>query len=168
MIQEICKIRFHRAIVPSDAIKLNIETIDVADASPFIICIAIYARFKRRNREYSCQLGFARTKIVPKDMSMPCAELLAATLNATTGHVVKVSFGDKHKYWKITDSQVALHWINSTRSTLKMWVRNRIIEIQRLTNPTQWKYVESKNNIADIGTRKEAKLCDVGPCSDWT
>ena len=102
-------------------------------------------------------------------MSMPLAELLAATLNTTTGHVVKVSFGDKHKYcWKITDSQVVLYWINSTRSTLKMWVRNRIIEIQILTNHTQWKYVESKNNIADIGTRKGAKLCDVGPCSDWT
>ena len=28
--------------------------------------------------------------------------------------------------------------------------------------------MESKNNIADIGTRKGAKLCDVGPCSDWT
>ena len=114
-------------------------------------------------------VGFSRTKIVPKDMSMSRAELLAATLNATTGHVVTVSFGDKHKYWwKITDSQVVLHWINSTGSTLKMWVRNRIIEIQRLTNPTQWKYVESKNNIADIGTRKGAKLCDVGPCNDWT
>ena len=48
-----------------------------------------------------------------------------------------------------------------------MCVRNRIIEIQRLTNHTQWKYVESKNNIADIGTRKGAKLCDVGPCSEW-
>ena len=159
MIQEISKIRFHRAIVPSEAIKLDIEAIDVADASPFIICVAINARFKRRNGEYSCQLVFARTKIVPKDMSMPHAELLAAILNATTGHVVKVSFGDKHKYcWKITDNQVLLHWVNSTRYTLKMWVKNRIIEIQRLSNPTQWKYVESKKNIADIGTRKRGKI----------
>ena len=110
MIQEISKIRFHRAIVPSDTVNLDIETIDVADASSFIICVAIYARFKRRNGQYSCQLVFAGTKIVPKDMSMPRAELLAATLNATTGHVVKVSFGDKHKYcWKITDSQVVLY-----------------------------------------------------------
>ena len=169
MIQEISKIRFHRAIVPSDTVNLDIETIYVADASPFIICVAIYARFKRRNGQYFCQLVFARTKIVPKDRSMPRAELLAATHNATTGHVVKVYFEDKHKYcWKITDSPVVLYWINSTRSTLKMWVRNRIIEIQRLANHTQWKYEESKNNIADIGTRKGAKLCDVGPCSDWT
>ena len=87
MIQEISKIRFHRSIVPSDAMKLDIETIDVADASPFIICVAIYARFERRNGECFCQLVFARTKIVPKDTSMPRAELLAATLKVV--HWVK-------------------------------------------------------------------------------
>ena len=31
---------------------------------------------------------------MPRDMSVLRAELLAATLNATTGHVVKTSFGD--------------------------------------------------------------------------
>ena len=56
--------------------------------------MAIYARFKLTDGGYSCQLVFARTKIVPKDMSIPRAELLAATLNATTGHVVKISFGE--------------------------------------------------------------------------
>ena len=61
MIQEIGKIRFHRAIVPEDAINPDIETIDTADASPDIVCIAIYCRFQKRDGSYSCQLVFARS-----------------------------------------------------------------------------------------------------------
>ena len=38
-------------------------------------------------------------------MSVPREELLAATLNATTGHVVKTSFGNYfEKSMKLTDS----------------------------------------------------------------
>ena len=41
----------------------------------------------------SCQLIFARSKLLPKDISVPRAELMVATLNAVTGHVVKISLG---------------------------------------------------------------------------
>ena len=89
-------------------------------------------------------------------------------MNARTGHVVKTAFGEHHiKSWKITDSQVALHWIGCTRSKLKMWVRNRVIEINRLTNVGDWCYVESRNMIADVGTRKGMTLEEVGPDSEW-
>ena len=88
---------------------LNFFTLDTADASNQLICVAIYARFCLTDGGYSCQLVFARTKIVPRDMSVPRAELLAATLNATTGHVVKTSFGEYfHKSMKSTDSQVGI------------------------------------------------------------
>ena len=91
--------------MPSDAVNLDIETIDTADASPHIICVAIYARFKKKDGSHSCQLVFARSKIVPKDMSMPRAELLAASLNTTSGHVVKIYFGISIK--KAGNSQIA-------------------------------------------------------------
>ena len=133
-----------------------------------MICVAIYARFKSKSGGFSCQLVFTRSKIVPKDMSMTHAELLAASLNAVSDHVVKLSFGNMYKKcWKLTDSQVVLHWIGCTRSTLKMWVRNRVIEIDRLADASLWRYVESRNMIADLGTRKGAKIADVEPKSDW-
>ena len=82
--------------------------------------------FKLKGGGYSCQLVFARSKIVPDDMSMPRAELSAAALNAAMGHVVRISFGKFHKgHIKLTDSQVALHWINTFRSELLLWVRNK-------------------------------------------
>ena len=168
MIQEIGKIKYNRAVVPEDAIDMNIETIDTADASQWLICIAIYARFRRKSGGWSCQLVFARSKVVPKDMTIPRAELMAADMNAKTGHVVKMAFGQYHsKCLKISDSQVALHWIAGTKSRLKMWVRNRVIEINRLVEVSNWRYIESENMIADIGTRKGITVADVGPDSAW-
>ena len=80
-------VKFNWAIVPEDAINLDIETIDVADASQNLACSAVYARFKRKSGSYSCQLLFGKSKIIPKDMTIPRAELFAALLNAKTGHV---------------------------------------------------------------------------------
>ena len=92
---------------------------------------------------------------------MPWAELMGASLNASTGHSVKLAFRAYHtKCWKLTDSQVALHWINSKRSSLKMWVRNRVIEINRLIDIDRWHCVNTKNMIADLGTRKGAKISE--------
>ena len=167
LIKEIGGLKFRRAVIPPHAISLEVETIDTADAGENLICAAIYARYKLRDGEHSCQLIFARTKVI-HDLTIPRAELAAALLNASTGHVVRLSLKEMHKKsWKVTDSQVALHWINCTRSGLKMWVRNRVLEITRLNDRSSWHYVASKNMIADIGTRKGAKIENVGPNSPW-
>ena len=169
LMQEIRNVRFQRATVPQDAVSTDVETICVADASSVMICAGVYVRFRRKCGKYSCQLLFGRSKVVPKNMSLPRAELLAASINAATAHVVTTSLGERHKKsWMLTDSQVALHWIHSTTLKLKMWVRNRVIEINRLVDQDLWRYVMSKWNIADLGTRKGAKLSCIGPDGEWT
>ena len=45
MIRDISDIKFKRAIVPVDAVNLDIETIDTVDASQNLACSVIYARF---------------------------------------------------------------------------------------------------------------------------
>lgn len=167
MMSEISNIKYRRAVVPPDAKNLDIMTIDAADASSTMICAAIYARFERKNGEFSCQLLFARTKVVPEGISIPRAELMAAHMNAATGHVVKRALGSYHKRSiKLTDSIVALSWIGS-KSALKTWVRTRVIEINRLSDYSEWRYVETKNMIADIGTRRGAKISDITDDSKW-
>ena len=64
MMQEIGTLRFQRAVVPEDSVNLDINTIDAADASNKMACVAIYARFLRRNGTSSCQLVFSRSKVV--------------------------------------------------------------------------------------------------------
>ena len=167
VIEEIGNIEFRRAIVPEDAVNLEIETLDLADASEKLVCSAIYARFLRKDGTYSCQLIFARTKII-QDTSIPRGELIAMVLNASTGHVVRTSLKDFLKSSvHVTDSQVALMWINSTKTVLKPFVRHRVGEAKRLTVLEKWYYTESENNIADLGTRRGVKVEQVGPDSEW-
>ena len=94
IISAIKEIRFKRCVVPEDAVNLDIETIEMADSSLNIACSAVYVRFKRKNGFYSCQLIFARSKIIPENTSIPRAELIAAVLNATTAHVVNLALND--------------------------------------------------------------------------
>ena len=49
LMKEIANLKFHRAIIPADAVNLKIHTSDNADASNQIACAAIYAIFLRRN-----------------------------------------------------------------------------------------------------------------------
>ena len=49
MMQEISRIKFQRAVVPDDAINLDTQTIDLADASQKIALVAIYVRFFKRD-----------------------------------------------------------------------------------------------------------------------
>ena len=103
------------------------------------------------------QIVFSISKLVPESMTLSMAELFVAILNASTGHVVKLALGDLHKECiKLTDSQITLHWVSNTRNPLKQWVRNKVLEISRLADRTLWKYVQSKDILADLDTRKGA------------
>ena len=167
VIREIGNLTFNRAVIPANAVSLDVDLINTSDAGEKLICAAIYVRYKLRDGKYSCQLIFARTKI--HDITIPRAELEGAVLNASTAFVVQKSLA---KWYKksvyICDSQVALHWIHCTKLALKMWVRNRVVEVTRLSNLSDWRYVKREDNVSDLGTRKGAKLSDVGPESAWS
>ena len=61
MMNEIKTLKYQRAVIPEDAIDTQVDTLDFADASREIACIAIYARFKCKDGSYSCQLVFAQS-----------------------------------------------------------------------------------------------------------
>jgi len=105
MLQEIKIIKFKRAVILSDAINLTINTLDFGDDSEDLICAAIYARFERKGGDFSCQLVFVRSRLVPDEMTQPRAELYAALVNTHAGEVVRKSF-QHSKSTKCTDSQM--------------------------------------------------------------
>ena len=132
VIKGMSQLKFKRAIIPSDAVNLEMDTIECGDASKDMICITIYVRFLRKSGEYSCQLLFARSKLVPDGTTIPRAELFAASTNSHTGEIMKRSLGaNLMKSIKLTDSQVTMHWLNNEDLPLKLWVRNscRYVEI---------------------------------------
>ena len=72
--------------------------------------VAIYPRCLKRDGTYSCQLIFSRLKLIPDVLSQPRSELFAAT----TGEIVRRTLHENHKgKMKLTDSQVALHWLSN-------------------------------------------------------
>ena len=104
MMSEIKDIRYKRAIVPDDALNLDITTVDFGDASGSMARAAIYARFRRKNGKYLCQLVLARSRMVPENMSQPRAELFAALLNTHTGEIICKAFYKVHKrHTKMSD-----------------------------------------------------------------
>ena len=62
MMQEIGNFRFQRAVVPEDAVNLDINTTDATHASNKMVCVAIYARFLRRNGYILLSAGVFQTK----------------------------------------------------------------------------------------------------------
>ena len=54
-------------------------------------------------------------------------------------------------YW--TDSKVVLGYLASESRRFHIFVANRVQQIRDYTSPTQWKFVSSKQNSADIVSR---------------
>ncbi|XP_062703806.1 uncharacterized protein LOC134286238 [Aedes albopictus] len=105
--------------------------------------------------QVQCSLIMARSKVAPlKYQSIPRMELQAALLGARMLHTVSDnhSLPIAHKYIH-TDSEVVLAWIRSTHRNYKQFVACRIGEILSLTEPRNWRYVPSKENLADCLTK---------------
>ena len=167
MREEIRNFRYNRAVVPDDAINLDITTLDFGDASTRMACVAIYVRFQRPSG-YSCQLILARSRILPENTSQPRAELSAAVLNTHSGEILKKALNKHHKgHLKMCDSQIVLHWLSNPDKPLKLWPRNRVIECNRFTDVDDWRYIPTDHMLADLGTRRGVTADDIAPTSEW-
>ena len=165
-IQDIREIMFARTIIPEDAISPEVELIISSDASQYIAVATVHGRVRRKNGEYSCTLIAAKSKLT-KELTIPKAELRGAVLATHLAHSIKHDVGEQLK-WSIyvTDSSIVLFWLNQDQRPLGVTVRNAVIEIRRYTNPSQWFHVDTKNNIADLGTRP-CEVEEIVEGSDW-
>ncbi|XP_062535266.1 uncharacterized protein LOC134204457 [Armigeres subalbatus] len=102
-----------------------------------------------------CSLVMAKSKVAPlKYQSIPRMELQAALLGARMMHTVceNHTLPIKEKFIH-TDAEVVLAWIRSHHRNYKPFVAYRVGEILSLTQPEIWRYVPSKENIADCQTK---------------
>ena len=95
-------------------------------------------------------------------MTLPRAELYASVLNVNICEVVKRAMKERVvRQVLVTDSEIALYWMNNDTKQLKPWTRNQVIKVNRFSEPTDRFHVASEMNPADIGTRKGATIEDV-------
>jgi len=108
--------------------------------------------------------------------SVPRNELEAILMAAEASLVVRNALTDKvGEVFYFTDSQIALCWVLNMRKKLRMWVHNRVKDIQ---NVIRWVvggvatyplyYIEGSHNLADLVT-KPKELCreDIDATSAW-
>ena len=98
----------------------------------------------------------AKPKVAPlKAVTLPRLELLAALVGSRLCAYVRKSLVGLESvpcfFW--SDSQIVLSWINSHPSQFKIFVSNRVAEIQSLSSPTDWRFCRSENNPADVISR---------------
>ena len=165
-LQDLRDVTFKRTVVPEDAANLDVELLVSVDASEKIAISAVHSRILKKDGTYHCQLIAGKSKVVT-GATIPRAELKAAVVGATLGHVVKKNFGELcSKMIYVTDSSIVLYWINQDERPMKIAIRNGVIEIRRFSLPDQWYHVETQNNIADLGTRT-ATIEDISKGSEW-
>ena len=114
----------------------------------------VYIRISRSD---VCEVSFvtARARVAPvKAVSLPRLELLGALLTARLIVYVRDVLRLQDvvcRAW--TDSTVALGWIQGEPLRWKTFVRNRVTEIQQLTQKEAWAHCPGKQNPADLLTR---------------
>ena len=125
------------------------------DASNSAYGAVSYLRCEYDEELYSVSIIASKTKVAPlTPMTTPRLELLAAIvgLHLTTSITTALDIPIRNvNFW--SDSMDVLYWIRRRGKQFRPFVANRVGEIQRLTNPEQWEYVDSKENPADICSR---------------
>lgn len=134
----------------------NVELHAFSDASESGYAACIYIKTVERDQT-KVNLLIAKSKVSPlKRLSIPRLELCAAHMAAKLLHHCKEVIAPNclsltEFAW--SDSTIALSWIKTPPYKLKVFVANRVAEIQNLVAPHNWQHVISPENPADCGSR---------------
>ena len=125
-----------------------------SDASQHSIGVAIYLRLINKRKEVSVTLlsGHARVALT-HSTTIPQLELCAAVLSTRTlKKLLKELSLEIDQITFYTDSKVALDYIKNQSCRFYVYVANRVQMIRNISNPSQWKYIDTATNPADLAT----------------
>ncbi len=134
-----------------------------SDASKVAICAAIYVIEYYESMPVNQRLLVAKSRVAPKNASIPRLELIGAlTLAKLQSNVVKALGNTSiQTAFNWVDSITVLYWL-ANRGTWSVFIRNRVKQIFELSE-AKWLYVPTKDNPSDMGTRGStpSKLADL-------
>ena len=134
--------------------KYELHHFSDANVSGYEMCSSLRAVSK--SGEAHCTLVMGKARVSPtKITTIPRLELSAAVVATRTSALLKreMDIQDLQEYFW-TDSKVVLGYINNDEKRFHVFVANRIQQIKSITEPSQWQYVVSENNLADHTSRR--------------
>ncbi|XP_055622405.1 uncharacterized protein LOC129765971 [Toxorhynchites rutilus septentrionalis] len=122
-------------------------------------CVAyLRAEFSEK---IQCAIIGGKTKVAPlKTLSIPRLELMAAVIGVRLRKTIMNFHSlpiDRCIFW--SDSRTVLAWINANHCSYRQFVACRIGEILSKSKVEEWRWVPSRENVAD-----EASKWGRGPC----
>ncbi|XP_062713361.1 uncharacterized protein LOC134290277 [Aedes albopictus] len=149
------------------SVKSTVQMHTFVDASESGFAAVVYLRFQEGD-VIECSLVGAKTRVAPlKFLSIPRSELQAALLGVRLSDSILKSLSisvSQRYFW--TDSKDVLCWLGSDHRRYSQFVAFRVSEILESTEITDWRWVSTKHNVADEGT-KWTRLPDLSTDSRW-
>lgn len=131
-----------------------------SDASEAGYCSCVYLRVVESQGSVSTYLLIAKSRVAPlKRISIPRLELCGAHLMSKLLNYCLNKLSPPYtisSYTAWCDSTIVLSWIGMPSYRLKVYVSNRVAEIQENIPPSRWRHVPSLDNPADVGSRGSA------------
>ncbi|KRZ75294.1 Gypsy retrotransposon integrase-like protein 1 [Trichinella papuae] len=153
---DISDIRIPRCLIPFHGSTINkVELHAFGDASETAYGAVVYLVVTKEDHSTISNLVMAKSRVAPlKKMTLPRLELMAAQVAAKLITFVKDALKmriDRLTCW--TDSKITLCWIKGTSRRWKPFIKNRVENIQKLVEPSQWRHCPTNSNPADILSR---------------
>ena len=155
--------------MPEDAVSRKMRLIASVDMAEESINVGVWAGFKRKSEEFSCQHLISRTVLTAENCSVPKGELEALTGGSNLCWLVRKWLADwVESYIVVGDSTISLFWVSSEHKKLSLYHRNRVLQILRGTALENLFHVQTAYNPSDLGTRpRKVTLDQVQPDSKW-
>lgn len=155
-LKEPADLQIRRCVTPDDFDDVKVrEFHHFSDASSTGYGQCSYLRLVDVAERFHCSLLMGKARVAPrKAITIPRLELTTAVVSVKVYALLKqeLEFGNAlHYFW--TDSSVVLGYIMNDARRFHVFVGNRVQQIRDHTNPSQWRYVSSKDNPADIASR---------------
>ena len=140
-----------------------------SDASEAGYGAVTYLRIQNNRNDIHVAFLLGKARVTPlKTITIPRLELTAAVLAVRVDLMLKAELKlqlQESAFW--TDSTSVLKYVRNEDKRFHTFVANRISAIREATKATQWRYVSSKENPADVASRG-ARVGEFIQSNSWT
>ncbi|XP_062566787.1 uncharacterized protein LOC134229094 [Saccostrea cucullata] len=147
--------KVNRCLKPYGFHPLMVQLHHFADASETGYGTVSYLCMENASGERHCSFIMGKSRVAPlKTTSIPRLELTAATVAVRTNRMLLRELNipvHRITYW--TDSMAVLRYIQNSTARFYTFVANRLAVIHEGSQPTDWRYINTRLNPVDHASR---------------